>query len=191
MLPTVSLYESRKLLSSIQELYFSILFILHMFCLTLVGQGRKTPFLPKVDPLKAPGPTQIDSITRTTNVKNGLRPKPGVQMIISPRDDSLSPITLEVQQGTKSQVFSLPTHSLDPTKNYYVSLSIKPTPSPPLPSETPSSKTKNLNNVSLVSDTSNFIVDDSGSISAPPPPAEAEPSLSLNDEEREKLNQSY
>jgi len=128
----------------------------------VVAKGRNAPFLPKVDPHRAPGP--INKGTRTP-----LNSNPGVQMIISPRTEASSPITVEVQQGTTSQVFTLPNNSLDPTKNYYVSLSIKPSASP-----VENTNTKiTSNSSSSLGNHINLPPEDSGSLSAPPPAADS------------------
>lgn len=124
-----------------------------------------------------------------------------MQISISPRTDTQSPITLEVQQGHSTQVFTLPTQSLDPTKNYYVSLSIKPTPNMMTngtnngaANGTTANKMNFHNNhggssSSLPRNNPGDLVDD-GSISAPPPPAENDPDLNIHDMERDKHNQS-
>ncbi|CAG7689958.1 unnamed protein product [Allacma fusca] len=72
--------------------------------------------LPRVNPAKAPGPIQKE--------------------VVSAKEDDMptapSPITLHLQQGDKKSIFQLPNDTeLDPSKNYYVSLSIKPTNSNP------------------------------------------------------------
>jgi len=109
-----------------------------------------------------PGPTQTDAMTRAMIMtddrysRTSMNPS-SMQISISPRTDAQSPITLEVQQGATTKVFNLPTESLDPNRNYYVSLSIKPTPSP----------TK----MGMTGDPP-CTGEDDGSISAPPPPAE-------------------
>jgi len=125
-----------------------------------------------------------------------------MQISISPRNDTQSPITLEVQQGQSTQVFTLPTQTLDPTKNYYVSLSIKPTNntvnnSNNISGATPTANKFNFHNhhhhhgttpTSVPRNNPGDLVDD-GSISAPPPPAENDPELNV-DLERDKHNQS-
>ncbi len=142
-------------------------------------------------------------------MRKGLNPSPTptktvspMQISISPRTDTQSPITLEVQQGQSTQVFTLPTQSLDPTKNYYVSLSIKPTPNMmtnganngAANGATTANKMNFHNNhggssSSLPRNNPGDLVDD-GSISAPPPPAENDPDLNIHDMERDKHNQS-
>lgn len=121
-----------------------------------------------------------------------------MQISISPRTDTQSPITLEVQQGQSTQVFTLPTQSLDPTKNYYVSLSIKPTATAangniPAGANGTANKMNFHNNHggssnSIPRNNPGDLVDD-GSISAPPPPAENDPDL-ISMELRDKHNQS-
>jgi hypothetical protein len=93
-----------------------------------------------------------------------------MQISISPRTDTQSPITLEVQQGMNTQVFTLPTKTLDPSKNYYVSLSIKPNPTSPVPpSNSNSNPSRPIHRHSGDLTRPGDIIDD-GSISAPPPP---------------------
>lgn len=156
----------------------------------LVG-NRKNGFLPKVNPIKAPGPTQKDAGTKNmiaNGSRNGMNGSMNLsspmQISISPRTDTQSPITLEVQQGANTQVFTLPTKALDPSKNYYVSLSIKPNPTSPGSSPAPPAFKSMDNRPSPAGD----IVDD-GSISAPPPPAENDSDVQL-DLDREKHNRS-
>ncbi|CAL8089972.1 unnamed protein product [Orchesella dallaii] len=176
-------------------------------CAAYIGKGRKPTFLPKVNPLKAPGPKQVDPMTRNSVLKNfepTSKNASPMQISISPRNDTQSPITLEVQQGQSTQVFTLPTQTLDPTKNYYVSLSIKPTNNSVNNSNntsgaTPTANKFNFHNhhhhnhngttpTSVPRNNPGDLVDD-GSISAPPPPAENDPELNV-DVERDKHNQS-
>lgn len=103
-----------------------------------------------MNPGKAPGPMNV-------NQNAGISNK-GVHMIISPRDDTSTPITVEVQQGTTSQIFALPENSLDPTKNYYVSLSIKPASTP----------IKTVTSRSSLGNNSVPPPEESGALSAPP-----------------------
>jgi hypothetical protein len=92
---------------------------------------------------------------------------------------------LEVQQGSNTQVFTLPTKTLDPSKNYYVSLSIKPNPTSPIPSPVPSS-----DNPASRPPPMNDVVDD-GSISAPPPPVDSGGSyVQVDNMDRDKHNRS-
>ncbi|XP_021945182.2 ankycorbin isoform X3 [Folsomia candida] len=148
-------------------------------CVAYIG-NRKPTFLPRVNPLKAPGPTQKDKNATMGGSRLGadaMNLNSPVQISISPRTDTQSPITLEVQQGSNTQVFTLPTKTLDPSKNYYVSLSIKPNPISTSPTP-PSSE-------NFFHRPTPDVVDD-GSISAPPPPVfEVQP-----DVEREKHNRS-
>ena len=75
--------------------------------------------------MKAPGPIQKDADEPSP-------PPPPPKEMIDDLPSAPSPITLHLQQGDRKSVFQLPNDTeLDPSKNYYVSLSIKPTSTSP------------------------------------------------------------